>query len=253
MASERERTVSRFDLRTHALRTIGEPKPVAFLAHDDRGNVYASGWDFPFVWQIDPHTVQIVRTYRVHTRALSLAVGGGSLWVTDRLANEVTRIDLAQRRVAGTTPVGANPLAATFGFGALWVASRDTASVQVIRLGTQRPLTIAKTIPLPYAISAGAGGVWVASNQEGAVYRIDPDFHSVVAEIPLGTPGDYLYGVAAGSHGVWAVESHHVVRIDPSRDTVTWRLRFPPAAEPKAVAFTPDAVWIAVGNPKDDM
>ena len=88
------------------VKTIGESHSVAFIAHDDRGNIYVSGWDFPFVWQIDPRTVQIVRPFRVKTRALGLAVGGGSLWVVDRLANAVTRIDLAQRRVAETIRVG---------------------------------------------------------------------------------------------------------------------------------------------------
>ena len=125
IASERERAVSRIDLRTRAVKTIGEPHPVAFIAHDDRGNIYASGWDFPFVWQIDPRTVQIVRQFKVKTRALGLAVGGGSLWVVDRLANAVTRIDLAQRRVAETVRVGVNPLASSFGYGALWVANGD--------------------------------------------------------------------------------------------------------------------------------
>src|SRR5262249_46800759 len=93
VASERERTVARIDLRTHRVTPIGEPHPVAFLTHDDRGNVYASGWDFPFVWQINPRTVQIVRAFRVRTRALGLSAGGGSLWVADRFANAVTRID----------------------------------------------------------------------------------------------------------------------------------------------------------------
>ena len=120
IASERDGTVSRVDLRTDRVTTIGEPHPVAFLTHDDRGNIYASGWDFPFVWQIDPRSVQIVRSYRVKTRALGLSEGGGSLWVADRFANGVTRIDLAQRRVAETIRVGVDPLASSFGYGALW-------------------------------------------------------------------------------------------------------------------------------------
>ncbi len=252
VASERERTVSRVDLRTHAVKTIGEPHPVAFIAHDDRGNIYASGWDFPFVWQIDPRTVQIVRSFRVKTKALSLTVGGGSLWVVDRFANAVTRIDLAQRRVAETIRVGVDPLAAAFGYGALWVANGDSGTVSVIRPGAATPIRVSG-IPSPYGISASAGGVWVASNGMHAVYRIDPDTHAIVARIDLGTPTDFLYGVSAGPHGVWAVENHHIVRIDPATDRVVGRIRFPRGTEPKAVASTPTDVWITVGNPKDDM
>ena len=156
--------MSRIDLRTHAVKTIGEPHPVAFIAHDDRGNIYASGWDFPFVWQIDPRTVQIVRRVQSEAAsALSLVVGGGSLWVVNRMANEVTRIDLAQRRVAETIRVGVNPLAMAFGYGALWVANGDSGTVSVIRPGLAKPIRVTG-IPSPFAISAGAGGVWVASN-----------------------------------------------------------------------------------------
>ncbi len=252
VASERERTVARVDLRTHTVKTIGLPHPVAFIAHDDRGNIYASGWDFPFVWQIDPRTVQIVWTYTVKSRALGLVVGGGSLWGVDRLRNAVTRIDLASRRVAETIRVGVNPLAAAFGYGALWVANGDSGTVSVIRPGATKPITVTG-IPSPYGVSAGAGGVWVASNGLHAVFRLDPDTHAIVARIDLGTPTDFLYGVTAGSHGVWAFEDHHVVRIDPANDKVVDRIRFPRGTEPKAVAFTPTGVWISVGNPKDDM
>lgn len=252
IASERERTVSRFDVRTHRLRTIGEPHPVAFLTHDDRGNIYASGWDFPFVWQIDPRTVQIVRQFRVKTRALGLAVGGGSLWVVDRLANAVTRIDLAQRRVAETIKVGQNPLAATFGYGALWVANYDSGTVSVIRPGAAEPIQISG-IPSPDAVSAGGGGIWVTSTGTHAVFRIDPDTHAIVARIDLGTPTDFVSAVSAGAQGIWVVEDHHIVRINPANDRVIVRIPFPHGTEPKAATSTPGGVWITVGNPKDDM
>lgn len=252
IASERERTVSRVDSRTNRITTIGEPHPVTYLSHDDRGNVYASGFDFPYVWQIDPRTVQIVRSFRVKTRALGLSIGGGSLWVVDRLANAVTRIDLAQRRVADTIKVGVNPLASAFGYGSLWVANGDSGTVAVIRPGASKPIVVPR-IPSPFGISAGAGGVWVASNGTHAVFRIDPDTHAVVARIDLGTPTDFLTNVSAGPHGVWAISDHHLVRIDPATDRVTARIRFPRGTEPKAVATTDDFVWITVGDPKDDM
>jgi len=251
-ASERERTVLRIDLRTREVKTIGRPHPVAFIAHDDRGNIYVSGWDYSLVSQIDPRTVEPVRSYSVKTRAVGLAVGGGSLWVVDRLANAVTRIDLAQHRVAETIRTGINPLAVTFGYGALWVANGDSGTVSVIRPGAATPIQV-KGIPSPDAVSAGAGGVWVASTGTHSVFRIDPDTHAIIARINLRTPEDFVSGVSAGPHGVWAVEDHDVVRIDPSIDRVTARIRFPRGTEPKAATSTPSNVWISVGNPRDDM
>ena len=251
-ASERERTVLRIDLRTREVKTIGRPHPVAFIAHDDRGNINVSGWDYSLVSQIDPRTVEPVRSYSVKTRAVGLAVGGGSLWVVDRLANAVTRIDLAQHRVAETIRTGINPLAVTFGYGALWVANGDSGTVSVIRPGAATPIQV-KGIPSPDAVSAGAGGVWVASTGTHSVFRIDPDTHAIIARINLRTPEDFVSGVSAGPHGVWAVEDHDVVRIDPSIDRVTARIRFPRGTEPKAATSTPSNVWISVGNPRDDM
>jgi DNA-binding beta-propeller fold protein YncE len=196
--------------------------------------------------------VELVRSFRIKTRAVGLTVGGGSLWVVDRFANAVTRIDLAQRRVAKTIRTGVNPLAATFGYGALWVANGDSGTVSVIQPGAATPIQVTG-IPSPDSISAGAGGVWVASTGAHAVYRIDPDTHAIVARIDLGTPTDFISGVSAGPQGVWAVEDHHIVRIDPANDRVLVRIPFPARTEPKAVTSTPNDVWISVGNPKDDM
>jgi DNA-binding SARP family transcriptional activator/DNA-binding beta-propeller fold protein YncE len=252
IASERDSTVSRMDLGTYRLTTIGRPHPIAFITHDDRGNIYASGWDFPYVWQIDPRSVQYLHTYRVRKQALGLSAGGGSLWVVERSANSVARIDLAEHRVAETIKVGVNPLASAFGYGALWVANGDSGTIAVLRPGAPKPILV-RGIPSPFGISAGAGGVWVASNGMHAVYRIDPDTHAIVGRpIDLGTPADFLSGVSAGSHGVWAIEDHHIVRIDPATDKVVVRIRFPHGTEPKAVASAGKYVWVTVGNPKDD-
>lgn len=251
LVSERERTVSRIDLSTHNVTTIGRPHPVAFIAHDDHGNIYTSGWDYPLVSQIDPHTVQPVRSFTVK-HPVGLTVGGGSLWVVNRFTNAVTRIDLAQKRVAETIKTGVNPLAVTFGYGALWVANGDSGTVSVIQPGATKPIQVTG-IPSPDAISAGAGGIWVTSTGTHSIFRIDPDTHAIIARIGLGTPTDFLSGVSAGPHGVWAISDHHLIRIDPATDRVTTRIRFPAGTEPKAVTSTPTSVWVTVGNPKDDM
>jgi len=252
IASERERTVSRIDMKTRRITTIGLPHPVGFLAHDDSGNIYASGWDHPQVWQINPRTVQPVRAFRVKTRALGLSVGGGSIWVADRLANAVTRVDLASKRVVETIHVGVNPLASSFGFGSLWVADGDSGTIAVLQPGLVKPLVI-RGIPSPYGVSAAAGAVWVASNGTHSVFRIDPDTRAIIARINLHTPTDFLTTVSAGPHGVWALEDHDVVRINPANDRVVADIHFPPNTEPKAVTATAGAVWITVGNPKDDL
>ena len=256
VSSETERKVARIDLRTHDIATIGMPQPIAFLTHDDDGTIYASAWDFPFVWQIDPRRVAIEHRWRVKTRALGLAVGGGSLWVVDRLANAVSRIDLARRRVEQPISVGADPLVLAFGFGAVWVANSDDATVSVIRPGIAVPATI-HGLDKAFGIAAGAGAVWVGSNAESTVYKIDPDTRRIVDRIYVGRHRDissYLVDVQAGSSGVWAANrtDHDVVRIDPATDRVVARIVLPWGTEPHGIAVTPTLVWVSVANPADD-
>jgi DNA-binding SARP family transcriptional activator/DNA-binding beta-propeller fold protein YncE len=254
VASERDRTISRIDLQTNHVDTIGDVNAAAFLTHDARGNIYASGWDYPQVLQIDPFRVEIVRTWRVRSRALGLAVGGGSLWVVDRLVNSVTRIDLARHRVAETIPVGADPLVDVFGFGAVWVGNSDDASVSVLRPGVSRPARIGGLSKV-FGIAAGEGAVWVGSYDDSAVYRVDPDTRRVVARISVKkTFRSGLFDVTAGAGFVCAVnrDQGDIAKIDPRTNRVVAHIPFPPGTEPRSIAIAGDQVWITVANPADD-
>lgn len=255
VASETERKVARIDLHTHDIATIGMPHPIAFLTHDDEGAVYASAWDFPFVWKIDPKRVEVAHTWRVKTRALGLAVGGGSLWVVDRLANAVTRIDLARRRVEPPISVGADPLVLAFGFGAVWVANSDDASVSVIRPGVMVPAAIYGP-EKAFGITAGAGAVWVTSNASSRLYKIDPDTRRIVARIDVSNlrRANDVFDVAAGTGGVWVANrgAAEIVHVDPATDRVVGRIEFPTGTEPHNIAVTPTMIWVTVANPADD-
>jgi DNA-binding SARP family transcriptional activator/streptogramin lyase len=254
VANERDATLTRVDLDTHQSQTIGGVENVAFLTRDNRGNIYASAWDYPFVWRIAPRNLEVVERYRVRTRALGLAVGGGSLWVADRLANSVTRIDLARGSVQDVIAVGTDPLVLAFGYGAVWVANSDYGSVSVIRPGVSRVETITG-ITKPFGIAAGAGAVWVGSNDSSTVTRIDPDTRRIVKTISVTKDGlspSGLFDVAVGAGAVWAANrgERSIVRIDPRTNKVVARIRT--RYEPRAIAAAGDAVWVSVGTPGYD-
>ena len=225
VANERDATLTRVDLRTRELRTIGGVEDVAFLTRDNRGNVYASAWDHPYVWRIDPRTIEVAERYRVRTRALDLAVGGGSLWVVDRLANAVVRIDLARGSVRDVIPVGRDPLLIVFGYGALWVANSDDGSVSAIRPGVPRLGTI-EGISRPFGIAAGEGAVWVGSNTDSTVTRIEPDTRKKIAEIDVRREPSHESGLLDVATGAGSVgpEPHHP-RGRPHRPTDERRRR----------------------------
>lgn len=248
VANERDRTLTRVDTRTHEQRTIGGLAGVGFVTRDDRGNIYASGWDYPYVWLVDPKKLEVVTRFRVRSRAVGMAVGGGSLWVVDRLANGVTRIDLARPRKPGFIRVGADPLVCAFGYGSLWVANSDLATVSVIRPGVSKAQTIVVS-GQPFGIAAGEDAVWVGSYEDSTVTRIDPDLRRVVKRISVLPPGRVtsgLYNVAAGAGGVWAVnaEAKDIARIDPNTNKVVAHIKLP--VSPRVIAISGDQVWVSV-------
>jgi class 3 adenylate cyclase/DNA-binding beta-propeller fold protein YncE len=175
VANEQDRTLTRIERESGDVSVVGGIAGATQLARDERGNVYVSSFDHPYVWRVDPERVQVVQRFHVRSRAVDLAVGGGFLWVLDRFANVVVRIDLAGRRANATVTVGSEPIDAAFGYGALWVANLGDASVSVLRLGLGRPDTVALSTGRLFAVAAGEGAVWVASNATSTVTRIDPD------------------------------------------------------------------------------
>lgn len=251
VANEGDRTLTRVDLHTHQEHTIGGVSGVGFLARDRKGMVYASGWDFPYVWRIDPETNEVAGRYRVRTRAVGLAVGGGFLFVVDRLANGVTSIDLAHPATHHFIPVGADPIVAAFGGGALWVANSDAATVSVIRPGLSKPQTISVDLK-PFGIAAGAGAIWVASNTDSTVTRIDPETGRIVKRLTIlqnGLNSD-LYSVATGAGSVWAIgaDSQSITRIDPHTNTVIATIHVY-GAQPEMLAANGNAIWVTLAPP----
>jgi len=255
VSSERDNTLTRFDLHSNTSRTIGGVDHPAFLIRDTRGNVYASAWDYPFVWQINAATQDVVSRYRVRTRALDMAVTGGSLWVVDRLANAVDRIDLSRPRIANAIKVGADPLVLAAGYGAVWVANSDDGTVSVIRPGV-RGIQAVNGISRPFGIAAGEGAIWVSSNADSTVTRIDPDTRVKTAEIKVwrNLGQSDVFDIAVGAGAVWALNrgEHAVYRIDPSSNRVSARIQLPPGAEPRSLAIDGNAVWLSVGTPGYD-
>ena len=176
-----------------------------------------------------------------------MAVGGGSLWVVDRLINAATRIDLARGKVAGSVEVGPDPLVCAFGSGALWVANSDNGTVSVIRPGVPKAQTIAVGAK-PFGIASGEGAVWVGSSTDSTVTRIDPELGRVVKVIKTGVNDEGLYNIAAGAGGVWAADIYgDVVRIDPRTNKVVARIRL--GVEPRVIAIAGDDVWVSVAAP----
>jgi DNA-binding SARP family transcriptional activator len=227
-----DRTVSRYDLRTHGVDAKGGfPIRPYSIAADHDGNVWVSS-EASVITRIArgnggtsagplyfSHT-EIIRLPR--PGAGSLALGGGYLWVivgpyTAPGDNRITQISLASDQLVRSWQLKGDTVAVAFGDGAAWVATNDAGVglLNVIRPGAQRPESVrlgSGDLSAPLAISVGEGGVWVltwgtnggvGAGSPQALLELDPDTLQVVKRIPF--YGRSLWFFAAGGGSVWVI------------------------------------------------
>jgi len=101
----------------------------------------------------------------------TIALGGGGVWLAEPFAEQVVRIDPANRRVVDRIPAGAATNLAV-GQGAVWVVS--SRGLLRIDIGEQRVVAAvpASELRLTLLVTTGGGAVWAAG--WNSVARIDP-------------------------------------------------------------------------------
>jgi DNA-binding SARP family transcriptional activator len=248
-----DRTVSRVDVATRAVRVIGGAPVAQHLTSTLDGDVWVSSFTEPIVTLLAENgrlapdvesEAAAPLTVRLPGSAEALAVGGGYLWVTSPAdtggKDQVFQIDLRTRKLVRAIDVGSLPLYVCVGYEAAWVANYKGDSVSVIRPGQQQPDTIS-VAPGPLGIAAGAGAVWVVSYWTHELNRIDPETLRVVSRVKVG--GQPL-GAAVGAGSVWVTSRYDrtVERIDPDRGTIVARVHL--NSPPQGVLVTEDRVWV---------
>jgi len=101
----------------------------------------------------------------------TIALGGGGVWLAEPFAEQVVRIDPANRRVVARIPAGAATNLAV-GQGAVWVVS--SRGLLRIDIGERRVVVAvpASELRLTLLVTTGGGAVWAAG--WNSVARIDP-------------------------------------------------------------------------------
>jgi YVTN family beta-propeller protein len=174
-----------------------------------------------------------------------VATGFGSVWVGDRHAPSLIRIDPSSNQVIARIRTGSGPLAVTTAFGAVWTANSFSGTVTKID-----PVSDAATATVPVGghpsgIAASPEGIWVTDPSNDVVIRIDPLTDRVTDRVPVaGGPAD----VAAGFGAVWIADSldGSLSRIDPPTDSVE-RIR-KVGAQPIQVVVAEGSVWVLNGT-----
>lgn len=195
-----------------------------------------------FVAAIDTRSNRLVAEVPVGNGPTSVAVGEGSVWVTNALDRSVSRIDPRTSRVVQRIDVGGDPSGIAVGGGAVWVANSLDGTVSRIDPQTNRGVQAIPVGVTPTALAVGGGTVWVTSAEERSVARIDAVRGRVVDRIPTGALGR---GIAVGGGSVWVTDgsSRSVVRIDLRRGSIVGMVSV--GNGPTGVAFGEGSAWVA--------
>jgi len=157
-----------------------------------------------------------------------MALGDGDAWI--RFADgSVARVNLAQKAIVATIPVGSGEFGSlAVGENAVWVSTFDEDKVSRIDPATN---AVVAEIPVgrnPEGISVTPGAVWVSNHRGGSVWRIDPATNAVVAKIDVGTvgpSGPKWLRFAFGDVWTTVPRSSVVIRINPDTNAVVGSIK----------------------------
>jgi YVTN family beta-propeller protein len=194
------------------------------------------------VSRIDPRTSRLLQRIDVGDDPSGIAVGAGAVWVANSLDGTVSRIDPQTNREAQVIPVGVTPTALVVGGGAVWVTSAEERNVTRIDAVSGRVVDRIATGALGRGIAVGGGSVWVTDESSRSVVRIDARRGRVVETVGVGNGPT---GVAVGDGSVWVANSLDgtVSRIDARTNRVLATI--PVGEGPDGVAAGSDVVWVS--------
>jgi DNA-binding beta-propeller fold protein YncE len=199
------------------------------------------------VLRIDPRTNRVIgEPIPLPHDAWDLAVGAGSVWVT-QFDGRILRIDARTRRIR---PISARPLyfgsVVAFGGGFVWTGNdderNDGGSIARIDPAENRivgtPLVPARPSS-PQSISFSGGALWVADHA-GWLVKIDPATFTVVARwrLPFGP-----HGVVATERAVYVADAHanRLLEADPTTAKIRRVAKLSPG--PIFPVFGAGALW----------
>jgi YVTN family beta-propeller protein len=255
VVNDKDATVTRVDATSGAIRTIGGLKrPTGLAAHGN--DVWVSTSTHQQVIRVQASTGKADLRAPLGRTAFMLAVGAGSLWVTEPWTDDlsrpgaVARVDLATGKVVRTFRVALKSTDVTVGAGAVWVTNAGSLARIDLADGSVEQIPVGLS---PGPVATGFGSVWFAdrvwiSNQTvdiyNSIWRFDPATRRAVTV----TVGRAPFAIAVGRDAVWVTNRGDgtVMRIDPRTNKVvkTIRLRY----KPQGIAAGAGAIWVAVGQ-----
>jgi streptogramin lyase len=175
--------------------------------------------------------------------------GDGWLFAVNYSGETVTVIDPVTNAVRSSFQAPyENCCFPAFGAGSLWLLGFSSSDVsrpdRLTRVDPSGRVVMSMPLPSPDGLVFGAGSVWGSS--DGKIFRLGPATNQITARISTAA---VPMAFAAGSVWAadWTADGAHVVRIDPTNDTIAATIRLPGPAS--ALNGTDSAIWVAEGPP----
>ena len=249
-------TIDSVPLRPNALSLVDARtrQVVARVGLGKQGRFGTTPWDVAFyrgsAWVLVGGVQRLERvdlaTYKVD-RVVSVpwspgshvAVGGGSIWLTEDGGSNVMRIDAQNGKVQSRFTVAGQGPGIAYGAGSLWlargegVARVDPESGRVLH-------RIALADAVNWVVYAD-GAVWAASGGSGVVVRIDPVENRITATQRL---RGWLSDLAVGGGFVWASIVPDGTIFELSEQDLSVQKTSASGPDPEAIFFGGGSLWI---------
>ena len=262
-------SIERYDWRArHGMPPVQPGSALDDIAVDANGHAWLSDRKPVVTWigrvadGTGPYETPVLSTERIEVPlpgAGAEAVGGGYLWVISdrpgRTGQSVSLIDVRNRHLASTIPLGRQTTAIAYGYQAAWIGAYDPERSTAWLLKVKPGSNPVESLELetgdgagPLAVAVGDGSVWVITSR-GSLMRIDPKAPHIAHRIPMSAEQPTLLAVGAGS--VWTANhiGYSVSQIDPRTNKIVRTIplgRYD--AIPCGIEATHDAVFVAFGE-----
>jgi YVTN family beta-propeller protein len=190
--------------------------------------------------RIDANTGRLTGSIPVGVRPVAVAVGQGSLWVTNFDEQTVSRIDPATGKELTRVPAGGAPTGIAVGAGSVWVTHGFAGTVSQIDPGVNRITATAQVGSSVGDVALAGNSVWVLQENTGTVLRLDPTTGEVMRTIVVGGNPTSL---AADAHDLWIADGRTVVKVDAATNRIAARIALRHLATNVAVGG--GSVWVS--------
>ena len=181
-----------------------------------------------------------------------VAVAPDAVWVSNRTAGTVTRIDPKTNAPGAPIVIGQGPCRSLIlAFKSVWAPLCDGPALARVTAeagaegGKTPPVLIKVGVSTAGPIVTATGSIWMVTDPAGTLARLDPDTNAVVAEVAVPTGASAL---AAGNDAVWvtSVTKDVVTRINGHTNVLVETIKV--GRGPVAIAFGEGSIWTLNGG-----